>query len=169
MTKYDVSRKNPRLIHESVTRCVTRCSVTRNRWKFEHVIRNSMENEIWSIYNDKYFEIGGDFTRKINKTYSSCVSVVISGDFCCFKLVLPSLLSLSKDDVKLKGETKTDKQRAKFEYYVAFAVNTWAWLFSLKCYQRGRDAVKLTAKRIRRELKVAKFQDEYSKILFWEL
>ena len=29
----------------------------RNRWKFEHVIRNSMGNEIWSIYNDKYFEI----------------------------------------------------------------------------------------------------------------
>lgn len=24
----------------------------RNRWKFEHAIRNSMGNEIWSIYND---------------------------------------------------------------------------------------------------------------------
>ena len=24
----------------------------RNRWKFEHVIRNSMGNEMWSIYND---------------------------------------------------------------------------------------------------------------------
>ena len=52
------------------------------------------------------------------------MSVVVSGDFCCFKLDLPSLLSLSKDDVKLKGETKTDKQRTKFEYYVTFAVNT---------------------------------------------
>ena len=28
-----------------------------NRWEFEYVIRNSMGNEIWSIYSDKYFEI----------------------------------------------------------------------------------------------------------------
>ena len=41
--------------------------------------------------------------------------------------------------------------------------------FSLKCYRRGKDAVKLTAKRIRRELRVAKFQDENPKISFWEL
>ena len=32
-------------------------SYERNRWKFEHVIRNSRGNEIWSIYNDKYLEI----------------------------------------------------------------------------------------------------------------
>ena len=43
-----VSRKSKRLIHESVTRCVTRCQVTRGT--VEHVIRNSMGNEIWSIY-----------------------------------------------------------------------------------------------------------------------
>ena len=30
----------------------------RNRWTFEHVIRNSMGYEIWSIYNDKYFALG---------------------------------------------------------------------------------------------------------------
>ena len=29
-----------------------------------------------------------------------CVSVVVSGDFCRFKLALPSLLSMSKDEVK---------------------------------------------------------------------
>ena len=34
----------------------------RNRWEFEHVIRNSMGNEIWSIYNDKYFEIWTFYT-----------------------------------------------------------------------------------------------------------
>ena len=28
-----------------------------------------------------------------------CVSVVVSGDFCRFKLALPSLLSMSKDEV----------------------------------------------------------------------
>ena len=28
-----------------------------------------------------------------------CVSVVVSSDFCCFKLALPSLLSMSKDEV----------------------------------------------------------------------
>ena len=32
-------------------------SYERNRWKFEHVTRNSMKKEIWSIYNGKYFEI----------------------------------------------------------------------------------------------------------------
>ena len=37
--------------------CDSVLSYGRNRWKFEHVIRNSMGNEIWSIYNDKYFEI----------------------------------------------------------------------------------------------------------------
>ena len=29
-----------------------------------------------------------------------CVSVIVSGDFCRFKLALPSLLSMSKDEVK---------------------------------------------------------------------
>ena len=29
----------------------------RNRWEFKQVIRNGIENEIRSIYNDKYFEI----------------------------------------------------------------------------------------------------------------
>ena len=29
-----------------------------------------------------------------------CVSVEVSSDFCCFKLALPSLLSMSKDEVK---------------------------------------------------------------------
>ena len=42
-------------------------------------------------------------------------------------------------------------------------------LFALKCYQWGRDAVKLTVKRIIKDLRVANFQDEYTKISFWEL
>ena len=37
--------------------CDSVLSYGKNRWKFEHVIMNSMGNEIWSIYNDKYFEI----------------------------------------------------------------------------------------------------------------
>ena len=37
--------------------CDSVLSYGRNRWKFEHVIRNSMGNEIWSIFYDKYFEI----------------------------------------------------------------------------------------------------------------
>ena len=37
--------------------CDSVLSFQRNCWKLEHVIRNSMGNEIWSIYNDKYFEI----------------------------------------------------------------------------------------------------------------
>ena len=37
--------------------CDSVLSYERNRWKFEHVIRNSIGNEIESIYNHKYFEI----------------------------------------------------------------------------------------------------------------
>ena len=37
--------------------CDSVLSYERNRWKFEHVIRNSMGNGILSIYNSKYFEI----------------------------------------------------------------------------------------------------------------
>ena len=37
--------------------CDSVLSYERNLWKFEHVIRNSMGNKIWSIHNDKYFEI----------------------------------------------------------------------------------------------------------------
>ena len=32
-------------------------SYDRNRRKFEHVIKSSMEKEMWSIYNGKYYEI----------------------------------------------------------------------------------------------------------------
>ena len=42
-------------------------------------------------------------------------------------------------------------------------------LFALKCYQWGRDAVKLTVKRIIKDLRVANFRDEYTKISFWGL
>ena len=42
-------------------------------------------------------------------------------------------------------------------------------LFSLNCYRRGRDTVKLTAKWIINESRVAKFQGEYINISFWEL
>ena len=37
--------------------CDSVLSYGRNRWNFEHVKRNSMGNETWSIYYDKYFEI----------------------------------------------------------------------------------------------------------------
>ena len=36
-----------------------------------------------------------------------CVSVVVSGDFYRFKLALPSLLSMSKDEVKSTPSHKT--------------------------------------------------------------
>ena len=42
-------------------------------------------------------------------------------------------------------------------------------LFTLKCYRRERDAVKLTVKRVIKELRVTKFRDEYTKIIFREL
>ena len=34
----------------------------RNRWEFKQVIRNGIENEVRSIYNDKYFEIWTFYT-----------------------------------------------------------------------------------------------------------
>ena len=38
-----------------------------------------------------------------------CVFVVVSGDFCRFKLALPSLLSMSKDDAESSpGMIKTN-------------------------------------------------------------
>ena len=67
-----------------------------------------------------------------------CVSVVVSGDFCRFKLALPSLLSMSKDSdgkASLKQqkslETSTDTQgmskfllilRVKYSYFEIFIV-----------------------------------------------
>ena len=55
-----------------------------------------MGNKICSINISKYEQ----FTRKINKTHSHPVSIVVSGDFCRFKLALSSLLFLSKNEVK---------------------------------------------------------------------
>ena len=52
-----VSRKSQRLIVEIVTRCDLVLCYDRNRWKFEHVKKSSMEKEIWSINNDKCYQI----------------------------------------------------------------------------------------------------------------
>ena len=58
------------------------------------------------------------------------VSVVVSGDFCRFKLALPSLLSMSKDEVN-EVNTTTDTQgmsnfllilRVKYSYFEIFIV-----------------------------------------------
>ena len=80
------------------SRVVTRYE--RNRWKFEHVIRNMWGTNYgrFTTVNISKYEY---FTRKNqHHLFASCVSVVVSGDFCCFKLALPSLLFLSKDEVK---------------------------------------------------------------------
>ena len=37
--------------------CDSMLTYGRNRWEFEHVIRNSVGKEIWSIYNDEYLKI----------------------------------------------------------------------------------------------------------------
>ena len=59
--------------------------------------------KIWTHYkekhgeqNSRYFEIWTFYML-----LTSCVSIVVSGNFCCFKLAFPSLLFLSKDKVKL--------------------------------------------------------------------
>ena len=44
--------------------CDSVLSFERNRWEFEHAVRISMGNEIWSIYNDKYFEIWTSYREK---------------------------------------------------------------------------------------------------------
>ena len=42
--------------------CNSVLSCVRNHWGFKQVIRNSMGNEIWSIYNDKFLEIWTFYT-----------------------------------------------------------------------------------------------------------
>ena len=65
-----VSRKSQRGIHERVTRCVTSVlSYGRNRWKFEHVIRNSMGNKLYGRFATINISKYEYFTRKINKTH----------------------------------------------------------------------------------------------------
>ena len=49
--------------------CDSVLSKERNRWKFEHDIRNSMGNKIKSSYNENISKYE-HFTHKINKTYS---------------------------------------------------------------------------------------------------
>ena len=50
-------KKSKRLINERVTCCNSLLSYEGTRQELEHVIRNRIGNEMWSIYNDKYFEI----------------------------------------------------------------------------------------------------------------
>ena len=75
-------------------------SYKRDRWKFEHIIRHSMRNKMWLIYNNRYFHIRTFYKKNQLNLLISCVSVVVSGDFCYFKLAFPSLLFMSKDEVK---------------------------------------------------------------------
>ena len=42
-----------------------------------------------------------------------CVSVVVSGDFCRFKLALPSLLSMSKDEDMDNSDGKASLKQLK--------------------------------------------------------
>ena len=56
-----------------------------------------MGNEIWSIYNDKYFEICTFYTLNQSNLLKLFVYVVVSGVLCRFKLALPSLLFLLYD------------------------------------------------------------------------
>ena len=60
-------KANDRLIHESVTRCVTRCWVTRGTVENLNTLYEIVGgNKICSFYNDRYFKYEY-FTRKINK------------------------------------------------------------------------------------------------------
>ena len=80
--------------------CNSVLTYDRNRWEFEHVIRSSTGNEIWSIYFNKYFEIWIFNTQNQYNLLTSFVSVVVSGVLCRFTLSLPSLFFLLYDEVK---------------------------------------------------------------------
>ena len=54
--KQMINSWKPRALCDSVL------SYDRNHWEFEHVIRTSMGNKIWSIYNNKYFRIWTFYT-----------------------------------------------------------------------------------------------------------
>ena len=53
--------------------CGSVLSHERNRREFEHVARNSMGNEIWSIYNDKYINYEYLSGKSIRITHILCV------------------------------------------------------------------------------------------------
>ena len=54
--------------------CDSVISYKRNRWKLIHVIRSCTRNEIWSIYNDKYFEIENILgVKSLKLTHILCV------------------------------------------------------------------------------------------------
>ena len=65
-----VSRKRQRLIPESVTRCVTRCLVTKGT--VENL--NTLKGIVWRAKYGRFTTINiskyKQFTRRINKTYS---------------------------------------------------------------------------------------------------
>ena len=60
-----VSRKSHRSIHERVTRCVTRCSVTRGTVENLNTVQGTKYVRFTTINISKC-----DFSRKINKTFS---------------------------------------------------------------------------------------------------
>ena len=49
-----------------------------------------------------------------------------------------ALIYCPDQPIRQRGETKTDKQRTKFEYSAGFAVNTKAWIIFAKKLSKGK-------------------------------
>ena len=71
------SRKSQLIIHESVTRWVTWCWVTRGTFENLTSYKEWLGNEIWSIYNYKHFEIWTFLQVNRYNLLTSCVSVAV--------------------------------------------------------------------------------------------
>ena len=70
---------------------------------FEHyrtVLVDTIDSFITVFKFGSLVSINYALTDSRHVLYSSIVAAATSGDFCCFKLALPSLLFMSKDEVK---------------------------------------------------------------------
>ena len=77
-----------KLLSSSVNYCT-------KRWKLNYIVGRTMLIIIKSDNKKR-----GKALSCLQKKLTSCVSVIASGDFCRLKLDLPSLLFMSKDEVK---------------------------------------------------------------------
>ena len=98
------------------------------------------------------------------RAFSSCISKVASLWLCSWQSDWTRLQKRLRYEVNFLPTAS-----GTVDQCTILTLSPQRHLFALKCYQWGRDAVKLTVKRIIKELRVANFQDEYTKISFWEL
>ena len=98
------------------------------------------------------------------RAFSSCISKVASLWLCSWQSDWTRLQKRLRYEVNFLPTAS-----GTVDQCTILTLSPQRHLFTLKCYRRERDAVKLTVKRVIKELRVTKFRDEYTKIIFREL